>query len=77
MKITISDIQIDTSNSDYEDCFDLSDIVYKAISDARCSVQRELEETIKREFISDDFVRDYIKRKTLEMQESFKEDKNG
>lgn len=39
MKITISDIQIDTSNSDYEDCFDLSDIVYKAISDARCSVR--------------------------------------
>ena len=62
MKINIKDFVIDTTQGEFEDCFDFSDVIYEATQRAKNELKDKLKVQLTKAFLEDDKVKDYIKK---------------
>lgn len=77
MKITISDIYLDTAELSSCGTLDITEDILIAVDNVKGSIRAEVQQAIKYEFFRDPVVKKYIEEKKEEMIEGLKEDKNG
>lgn len=69
MKIQISNIEIDSTFSDFDDVFDYGDILEVAFSNVKQQVRMEIERRVKEEFYTLPIVQEFAKKKAEELAE--------
>lgn len=69
MKIQISNIEIDSTFSNFDDVFDYGDILEVAFSNVKQQVRIEIERHVKEEFFALPLVKKYAKKKAEELAE--------
>ena len=77
MKITISDIYLDTDELNSCGPLDITEDILIAVDNVKRSIRAEVQQAIKYEFFKDPVVKKYIEEKKEEMREGLKEIENG
>lgn len=67
MKIQVSNIEIDSTFSDFDDVFDYGDILQQAFSNVKQQVRMEIERRVKEELFALPHVQQYAKKKAEEL----------
>lgn len=67
MKIQVSNIEVDSTFSNFDDVFDYGDILQQAFSNVKQQVRMEIEKRVKEEFYTLPVVQQYAKKKAEEL----------
>jgi len=73
MKITISDINIDVTTPEFEDCFNLKDVLHVAVNNVERSLKGELQQALRYEVLSDATVKKFLEGKKVRILQVIEE----